>query len=437
MADSAQEVFRDHPLRHVINDEIHAPPYEVVRAPTQVSHVGMHSGRDGAEQDRQAVADLCERFGLTPPEPGDRHLSMDFGPFRLKWERRTEASTYTFFVEEEFREPFAQTALEKVPQNWLAELPGERLIGVHLAFEPVGARRRSISELVALFDNHTVVGSYIAGGSARVCTDFRVHDDGFSRILLRDLRLGERQAGRAVQRMLEIETYRMMAMLAFPLARELTPQLTEIEDTLGRITGDLAGETTSNERALLDSLTEQSAYLERMVNQSDYRFKAAQAYYALVERRIDELREERIQGLQTIAEFIERRMDPAIRTCEAVADRQRSLSERISRASDLLRTRVDVALEAQNRDLLESMNRRAQLQFRLQETVEGLSVAAVSYYLMGLVSYLLVAAQEAGYLRHVEFTQAALVPVVVFTIWLIIRVVRNRLARRLPGGSGS
>lgn len=425
--------WEDHPLRARINDEIHARPYETVRAPTRVTHLGLYTGRGGVQTDHDAVAALCERYGIAPPAPGARHLSADFGPFRLKWERRTEASTYTFYVEGDVEQPFLHNAIDAVPQEWLAALPGKRLIGVHLVFEPDTAPKRTTDELVALFNHNTVVGSYIAGGSARVTTDFRVHGDGFSRILLRDLNLGERQAGRAVQRLLEIETYRMMAMLAFPMAREIGPQLSTIEEQLGHITNDLSGEHASDERGLLESLSGEAARLERLVNHSDYRFKAADAYYALVQRRIEELREARIQGLQTIQEFIERRMDPAMRTCQTVVDRQRSLSERISRAGDLLRTRVDVGLEAQNRDLLASMNRRAQLQFRLQETVEGLSVAAVSYYLMGLLGYMLEAAHDAGYLQAIKLTQGLMVPAVVVTIWLLIRIVRHRIARRSDG----
>ena len=422
--------FTDHPLRQEVNDEVHARPYEVLKAPLRVTHLAMLSGRHGAQGDRNAVVDLCERFGLEPPDEGAHHLSMDFGRFRLKWERRTELSTYTFFVDGEFEDPFAAPAIGAVPRNWLDTLPGPRLVGVHLALEPAWFMPRNVEEIVRLFNHNTIIGSHITGGAARVWTDFHIHGDGFSRILLRDVRLRERQAGRAVQRLLEIETYRMMALLAFPVARRANPRLTEIEEQLAGITEDLAASGASDERGLLDSLSELAAHVERINNRTNYRFNAAMAYHALVERRIRELREERVQGLQTIEEFMDRRLAPAMRTCRTVMERQGSLSRRISRTGDLLRTRVDVALEAQNRDLLEAMNRRARLQFRLQETVEGLSVAAISYYLMGLVGYLLVAGRDAGLPLRVELAQGALVPVVVLTVWLLIRFVRTRIARR-------
>ncbi len=422
--------FTDHPLRQEVNDEVHARPYEVLKAPLRITHLAMLSGRHGAERDHAAVTDLCQRFGVEPPAPGAHHLSADFGKFRLKWERRTEFSTYTFFVEGEFDDPFAAPAIDAVPRNWLDTVPGPRLVGIHLALEPAWYVPRSVGEIVDLFAMNTVLGSHITGGAARIWTDFCIHDDGFSRILVRDVRLRERQAGRAVQRLLEVETYRMMALLAFPVVRRANPRLTEIEEQLAGITEDLTSSAASDERALLDSLSELAAQVERINNRTHYRFNAAMAYHALVRKRIEELREERIQGLQTIDEFMDRRLAPAMRTCRTVMERLEALSRRISRTGNLLRTRVDVALEAQNRDLLEAMNRRARLQFRLQETVEGLSVAAISYYLMGLVGYLLKAGQDVGLPVRVELAQGALVPVVVFTVWLLIRFVRTRIARR-------
>ncbi len=425
--------YADHPLREQLNREVHARPYEVLRPPLRISHLGMFSGHkpESAEADRDAVAQLCRSYGVAPPAKAARNLSTALGPLRLKWERRTELSTYTFFVSETVDDPFSQTALAHIPEDWLAALPGQRLVAAHLVLEPASARERKTEELAALFDHNPIIGSYIAGGSAHAWTDFRFHADGFARFLVRDIDLRERQAGRAVQRLLEIETYRMLAMLAFPRARELLPRLTEIEDHLAALTTRLASGEDSDEHDLLDTLFVQAAHMEQLVNESNYRFKASEAYHALVRRRIRDLREQRIQGFQTIEEFIERRMDPAMRTCQTVLERQESLSERIARTGDLLRTRVDVALEAQNRDLLEAMNRRASMQFRLQETVEGLSVVAISYYLLQLLHYPLKVIQEAGYLEHMAFAKAALVPVALVSIWLIIRNLRHRIARQI------
>ena len=108
------------------------------------------------------------------------------------------------------------------------------------------------------------------------------------------------------------------------------------------------------------------------------------------------IREHGVEGWPTFQDFLARRMAPAMRTCAMLEERQAKLSEKLSRAANLLRTRVDVEIERQNRDLLSAMNDRARMQLRLQETVEGLSVAAISYYVVGLAAYVFKGAKDAG-----------------------------------------
>jgi uncharacterized membrane-anchored protein len=270
----------------------------------------------------------------------------------------------------------------------------------------------------------------MASGAAAAWTDFRIHDDGFGRILIQDRGLGERQTGRLVQRLLEIETYRMMALLAFPVAGDAGPKVTRAENELAEVTAKMSAiEGLEDEHALLGRLSRLAADIEGTAAATGFRFGAARAYYALVERRIGELREERIEGLQTIGEFMERRLAPAMGTCESTAARIAALSERVARASNLLRTNVDIALEGQNQDLLRSMDRRARIQLHLQQTFEGLSVAAISYYLAGLVSHLAKAAHEAGVAIDANLTVGIAVPFIVVAVWFAVRRIR-RLAMR-------
>jgi uncharacterized membrane-anchored protein len=237
------------------------------------------------------------------------------------------------------------------------------------------------------FDGNAIIGSKISGGAGRAFTDFRIHADGFGRLFVCDHRMTPRQCGRLVQRLFEIDTYRMMALLALPVARQLNPFLTDSEKELIEIMNAMQTAGEPEEPMLLERLTRLEAAVERKYTDTYYRFSAAGAYYDLVQQRIDELREERIEGLQTFREFNDRRFLPAIATCRAVSARQAALSERISHATVLLSTRVSVSREKQNQAILQSMDRRANLQLRLQQTVEGLSVAAITYYIVGLVSY--------------------------------------------------
>lgn len=426
---------RDHPDRQALTREIHARPYARLSAPQRVSHLAMLSGEGAGSADRAHLLALCRRYDVPAPAEDADHVMLDLGPFRLKWERHTEFTSYTFFDADEAAlaresQPFAQPVLAKVPKDWLEELPGELIVGVHLEMETRERKRRDVESLSALFGTDNIAGSEVAGGAAAVWMDFAVREDGFGRILLHDRHLQPRQGGRLIQRLLEIETYRMLALLALPLARQHGRTLTQAGQRLAEITARM-GEIVDldDERRLLGELTELSIEIEQGAAATNYRFGAARAYDALVRRRVEELREVRIEGFQTIQEFLERRLGPAMRTCEAVAQRLDTLSWRLARASQLLRTRVDVALEAQNRDLLRSMNRRARLQLRLQQTVEGLSVAAISYYLVGLISYAAKGAQAGGLALDPEVVAGVSIPFVVglvgFGVWRLRRHLRN------------
>lgn len=425
------EGLRDHPLRGALHAEVHSRPFAKLQAPERVSHLALLSGEGAAQRERAHVTDLCARHGVAGPPENINHFIVDLGPFRLKWERHTEFSTYTFFLNGPFGDsPFAGTAIDIVPRDWIVGLPGDVLVGVHLELLATDSPEPDAAALQALFGHDSIVGSLVSGGAAALWMDFRAQDDGFARILLRDSALRPRQAGRLVQRLLEIETYRMMSLLAFPAAKRYSAGLASIGGRLTGITGRLTEiEGMGAERELLDEMMELSSEIEDVAAATNYRFSAARAYYALVLRRVEELREQRVEGLQTIGEFIDRRLAPAMRTCEAVAERLETLSRRIARASQLLRTRVDIQLEAQNRDLLQSMNRRARLQLRLQQTVEGLSIAAITYYLASLVGYLAKGAKAAGLPVSPELATAISIPILALLIWFGLRRFRHRLER--------
>ena len=422
--------FNEHEQRHLLVNEVHARPFERLEPPIRVSHIALLTGEGTATAQMAALMDLCARFDISPPEIGVNHFSADFGPFRCKWESHAEFVSFTFFAEGGGEDPFAQTAIDAVPQDWLSELPGELLVAAHLVFESAQAHDRQRSVLYRLFSAESLAGSQVAGGLAEVWADFRLHEDGFSRILVCDMGLRARQAGRLIQRLLEIETYRILALLALPLARRAGPEIGTVAEALSGITDRMTRmQGLSDEHATLDELTALAARLERLGSSNSYRFSASAAYYELVEKRLAAIREERIEGMQTIGEFMDRRMSPAMRTCQTMAMRQDRLAERVARTTGLLRTRVDLAMEEQNRDLLQSMNRRAKLQLRLQETVEGLSVAAISYYLVGLVGYAAKGLHAAGLPLHVELVTGISIPVVVLLVWSALQRVRCRLAR--------
>ncbi|MEK7876827.1 MAG: DUF3422 domain-containing protein [Pseudomonadota bacterium] len=418
----------DHAQRLVLNDEVHARPYAQVEAPERISYLALFAADSGAGA-TVALTRLFEHMGRPVPPLDAPYVSADLGALRLKWERHTEFTSYTFFQRGEFGAPFASSALDAVPAGWLATLPGETIVATQVAVAKAPEQLPLAWEIAHNFAENPIVGSAVASGTACVFTDFRVHADRMSRFLLLDRGLGRYQTGRVVQRLLEIETYRMMALLAFPVARDVGGKITAAERDLSALTERMAGAGAEDEPQLLNELTRLAAAVESSVSASKYRFGAAHAYYELTRDRIRQLREERIPGLQTIGQFMERRLAPAMNTCESVAKRQDELSARIARSSNLLRTRVDIEREQQNLQVLAQMNRRAKLQLRLQQTVEGLSVAAITYYAVGLIGYLAKAAKSLGLHIDSDLAVGVSIPVVAVLVALGVRHIRKTVTR--------
>lgn len=377
---------QDHPYRRSLNDEVHARPPDSLEAPVRLSYLVL-VGSGSRTKDLEMLSNLLEGTGAPKPSSDTNHYSADLGSHRVKWERHTEFCRYTFYAQGVEKKPFSEPAISLVSHDWLKNLEGQTIAAIHANVVRGAKTLDPVRTSDTYFNGNPIIGSSISGGSGRAYTDFRIHADGFGRLLLCDHRMTSRQAGRLVQRLFEIDTYRMMALLALPIARKLTPFLSESEQELQAIMNAMQTAGDTEEPLLLDRLTKLEASVERQYTDNHYRFSAANAYYDLVQQRIEELREERIEGFQTFREFNDRRFLPAIATCRAVSARQSALSERIAHATVMLSTRVSVTREKQNQAILKSMDQRANLQLRLQQTVEGLSVAAITYYIVGLVYY--------------------------------------------------
>lgn len=440
-----------HPLRVPLAAEIHSRPSLNLDAPESISYFavygdsGIAPGQSNAVTQSLLLAAFCAHFGVAAPVLEAKYFHCDFGRFRLKWECHTEFATYTFAQHHEkplpIPEAFEQVPMHHIPQQWLMSLQGKIMVAAHIVIDRTGgAADSSAQDLQGIFEGSTMVGSRVVQGG-ELWTDFLMQSDGFSRFVIRDVGLRGRQAGRLVQRVLEIETYRMMALLGLPHAQQAAPILNSLESELVTLTatmvetdaasiGRLNEPDTDDEQKLLDHITRLAARAEKLSLDNSYRFAASQAYFRLVHARIEELREERMEGFPTVEEFMDRRLTPAMRTCEAMASRQEALAQRIANTNDLLRTRVGVAQELQNRKILQSMNARAGHQLRLQQAVEGLSVVAISYYLIGLFSYLGKAAEAMGWVKNSGIGVGLLIPVVAAAVWIGLRQVHKKIRIR-------
>ena len=421
---------QNHPQRFVLHNEVHARAPLILNLPVRASHLALLLSADEKMQERKHLITLCERFGATPPEKDADHFSASFNSFQIRWEQHGEFSTYSFYVHDIPKDPFADPALKKVPVDWLSQLNGQVIIAAHssiVSAATIKIEDGDLAPISAYFAGNPIIGSKVTGGAASVFTDFRIHVDGFSRFLIIDHELRAEQAGRLLQRLFEIEVYRVLALLAFPIARKLYPALKKCDRQLYTITNAMTL-PDNNDGELLDELTTLAAEVENHISSNHFRFAAASAYHQLVERRVTDLREVRIQGIQTLGEFIKRRLEPAINTCESISHRFTLLSERVSNASQLLRTRVDIIIERQNQGLLTSMALRAKMQLRMQQMVEGISMVAITYYAASLIGKIAEALHKLGWKVDPELVEGLSIPFILIIIAISIKRIHTIIA---------
>jgi uncharacterized membrane-anchored protein len=420
--------IKDHPLRYQLSNELHARPFPELAAPCHAAYLAIKKPEDAANRDRSLdwahLTDLLDRFGAQHPKPGATHFFGNLGRYKLKWEQHTEFVTYTIFVDGVAQRPFDKAAFDVFPDDWLATAPGVCLTSAFIRVETMADPETIKDKLRDWFVPESLAASSILDGSGVMAGDFRIDSAGHMRFaVFVKADSSPRRVGRIVQRICEIETYKTMSMLGLGRARELSVQLGALDTELSALVQEMTAKV-SDADTTLKHLLEISAELENLLARSSFRFSATAAYEALVEQRIEVLREERFEGRQTFREFMTRRFDPAMRTVKATEARLKAMSERAIRGGDLLRTRVDVERSEQNQKLLESMDRRADLQLRLQRTVEGLSVVAISYYAVNLASYMAYPVSQPLGLSKGMLT-ALLTPAVVLLVWLAVRRIRR------------
>lgn len=417
----------DHPLRYPMSNELHARPFPRLDGPCVAQFLAIKPTADAAARDKSKdlahLIALLDRFGASHPSPGATHYFGTLGKHDLKWEQHREFVTYTFFSKGEY-----VPAESVFPKDWLSDAPGSCMTWAVIEVFSGIDEDHVLQVLDQRFESESLATSFVLDRSALIAGDFRINAKGQTNfVVFADKTTGPQRIGRIVQRVCEIEIYKSMAMLGLARAYKLSPELGILDRDLTRLVGNLGGAETEAEATLV-KLLNISAKLEALVAQASFRFSATSAYSSIVTQRIEVLREERFHGRQTIYEFMMRRFDPAIRTVAATDAQISALSGRAMRAADLLRTRVEVERSAQNQFLLESMDARAGLQLRLQQTVEGLSVVAISYYAVNLLTYLL--APLAPFIDKPLVKAGLVIPVLALSFLMLRRIKSKHSAHK-------
>ncbi len=414
--------IKSHPLRLTLSEEMHvrrfprfAAPQRLVQLLTLVtedqSTVALDYIEKLAAKGREIVP-LAAKYGV-----------FAVGDITLVWERHTEFASYTLIRGGPDHVSFDDHEFDPILSEIIETLPGELVRATQVAVITAGDAPNPIPDgLDQWFSDDALILCDVADGLARVVSDFRLGADGYGRLLVLDRGLQHDETSQVVLRLQELGNYRKMALFGLPLAQELTPKLTILESRLAELTHSVSERTTEDDK-LLDELTFLSAELARLAAETRYRMSATRAYAQLVAERLTKLHIAPVRGYQTLADFTERRLMPAVRTCESFSARIEDLLQRAAWTSELLRTRIDIALAKQNRDLLTSMDQRNHMQLRLQQAVEGLSIVAISYYLVALFAYL--AKAFSG--DDADRLTALAVPAVLATVAIILILVKRRI----------
>lgn len=414
-------IISTHPERARVLDEVHARPFEPISSPRTVRHVSLLAGLEEAAALHEAICAYAKKAGAEPPAHDARYCVLDGFGGKLRWEQHSEFSSLTWDAPARNSHDGLAMVIEQAKSS-LGQIISMTRIDVLASTSDVNFED--------IYDKRSLCVSEVHQGLALIATDFRQGDDGATRMSILNQGASDIAVGGLVQRLLEIETYRTLALLGLPLAQRTGPVVSGIEDSLAQMTSDLKDNMQGVSEQLLDEITGLSADLEANAAACLFRFGASKAYHEIVQLRLYAIEEVSYEHHPTLEAFLIRRMQPAMQTIRALEERQANLSRKLSRAANLLRTRVDVGLERQNRDLLASMNHRAKQQFRLQQTVEGLSIAAISYYVVGLIAYLLKGIDAPlqalfGYPHIGAVLTAISVPFVVAGMWLVVRRIRQ------------
>ena len=421
--------LQQHDLRRALHNEVHSRPPEAIADNTAVFCVVMLANDAERLASRQCLHQLLRDLQLPVPDAEANHLRLDLGNCRLRWELHTEFVSWTWMLPlsaDMLDDTDLPSASDAVPAQWLAGLPGQCLMAMNLwVLQPTPVLEKRAEQRWLYEDK--LVASEAAEQQARIYTDFAIHSDGASRLFVFNQALEPARTGRLVQRLLEIETYRMAALLGLPAARQTMDKLAATESELAQLSEAIRSAGVSSEPQLLDQLTRLAAQVESQYAAHHSRFSASSAYFALVQQRVGDIQETRLGSYQTIRDFMDRRLTPARSTCVSAHQRLEALSQRVSRISNLLQTRVDISQKQGRQAVLKAMNERQGLQLKMQSTVEGLSVAAITYYFVGLISYLAKGLQKWGWPLSPETTAALAIPVVGLGVWWSIRRMHHRL----------
>lgn len=418
IAKQSRMAFIEHPLRRWAVNEMHLRRFAPVTQHCDVYQIVRLIDADERPEEDQWLIDNkpdFEEWNLAPRHGYGRTING----IQFLWERHTEASTVTMIFEhdmsEELRAPYV---------GWFEGWPGDVVRATRLYVVPDRSDIQSEIDRLAFVPTEMVHCTINA--DMRIWSDFSIHNDGYGRLLVSAGTVGNAERGRIVQRMQELGNYRNLALLGFPLVQEYGPQLDQLELKLSEHAKRVA-QSGEDDDLLLNDLAQISSELELIRSATGFRLSATTAYAEVAADRISALDVKPISNFQSLVDFTERRLVPASRTCIVFRQRLSDIADRVAAIINTLDVRIDSRIKAQNLVLMQSMERSTQLQLRLQTLVEGLSVIAAAYYLVGLIAYIAKGVSKGPHgWTYDTFIAVVTIPIIII-IYLFVKKLRHKV----------
>ena len=428
-------------------DELHARPYIKLGNNLRTFHFAYLIKENDEKKSWKYLDNFLRKINFQKlPNEISKYWVAEGKDLTVRYECHTEFISLTLIYPNKIENKnkpklFDENFLNFLPIDFLENFPGDHFLSTWIEMAPSNFNFKPI-DIEEFFYHDNFAGSNVAEDGANVFMSFKSDrtdflGSGFRRVFIQNKNLRTRRTGRLLQRIVELETYQVLSLLGLPQVRQETLNLSNLEKQITEITKSVSktAKKNLNKKSIaypdyqkdLNELSYVVAKIEEIDSSSNYRLSATAAYYKLVEQRIQDLREERLESFQTNYEFLSRRLQPAIRTTEAFSRRLESLAIRAQRADNLVRTQIEMGVQIQNKNLLESMELRVRAQLRLQETVESLSIVAITYYIVGLLSTLVDPINFNKFFISKTVFLALCVPIILVLIWYIAKMVRKKI----------
>ena len=424
-----QHLSHIHPDRSNVYFEAHVRPFPVLESQCEIVQFSLLHEKMEAGAEYEHLHLLIKELKGKILDDNKRAVTFETDQIEVRWQRHVEFSSYFFLQKTTSTAPFATSPIELIPKEWLKGIDGTLVSSLRIAIEPLKNDPMNSDKIEGIFGHKDLVSCSVKHGHAYLWSDFRLKDDGCEWILIQNDDLTPAQLGRLAQRVIELENYRILGLLVAPLSKELGKKLDSIDFSLLLVSDHIKQiESYEDQRLLLGKLSSLAAEIE-LLRSHDYRFSASHAYFQLTLERIKDIQHEKIQGYYSISGFLSRRILPVMRTAEFTKKRIEEVSERAAHARELLQANINLKIEEQNQELLKDMEKRSTLQLQLQEAVEGLSIAAISYYMVSLLKLIFGGLKTIGVPLNKDLATGIAVPIVIFTVWYSIHKIKEHVLK--------